>query len=672
MTMSCEGVASGFPCAGESTLLEESMRMRASACASAESGRCTAIWSPSKSALKAWQTSGWIWIALPSTSTGSNAWMPRRWSVGARFRSTGCSAMTSSSTSQTSPDIESTYFLAALMFCTDLRSTRRLMMNGLKSSSAISFGKPHWCSLSVGRLLEHALLVVDDDLGRAQVEQALEPVVPVDDAPVEVVQVARGEAAAVELHHRSELGRDHRHGLEHHPFRTVLRGDERVHDLEALDRTLLLLALGGLDRLPERARLGVEVEVTQELADRLRAHAALEVDPEAVRRAEAVLQLAEEHLVVDDQLWLEVSEELPGLLEPGDRVERGLTRVLAPGLHVLVHLPNLQRPLEDRVVVALLHAALRLQAEVARELAYLLGRLVALERLEQLGEQPVAEAPGLLQVLEVDAGDELGVLALEGLAREQGVLDPVDVLRDGALLGAGRLVSLLRERRERIADLHGCVRHLVELAAREVAIGPDGRLPHELAKLLRVLGRDLAGHLDEEAPDEAASLLERGQALLLGPGREAARPELVVLVEVPLLRLGEVLAPAGQPALERGERLVPVDEDALALGAHLVLEVGQVGRTLLDLDLGDDRGGEVEDLLELLGSDVEEVADTARHALEEPDVRDRRGEVDVAHALAAHLLARDLDAAALADDALIADALVLAAVALPVLRRTED
>ena len=54
--------------------------------------------------------------------------------------STGCSAITSSSTSQTSGVIESTYFFAALMFWTDFRSTSRLMMNGLKSSSAISFG----------------------------------------------------------------------------------------------------------------------------------------------------------------------------------------------------------------------------------------------------------------------------------------------------------------------------------------------------------------------------------------------------------------------------------------------------------------------------------------------------------------------------------------------------
>ncbi len=55
--------------------------------------------------------------------------------------------MTSSSTSQTSGIIESTIFLAALMFCADLRSTSRDMMNGLNSSSAISFGRPHWCSL---------------------------------------------------------------------------------------------------------------------------------------------------------------------------------------------------------------------------------------------------------------------------------------------------------------------------------------------------------------------------------------------------------------------------------------------------------------------------------------------------------------------------------------------
>src|SRR4029453_10941826 len=102
------------------------------------------------------------------------------------------------------------------------------------------------------------------------------------------------------------------------------------------------------------------------------------------------------------------------------------------------------------------------------------------------------------------------------------------------------------------------------------------------------------------------------------------------------------------------------------------LERRQVAPARLLVDPGDDRRREVEDLLELLGSHVEQVADAAGDALEEPDVAHGGGEVDVAHALTAHLGPGDLDAAALADDALVTDPLVLPAVALPVLGRTED
>src|SRR5690606_19871849 len=62
----------------------------------------------------------------------------------------------------------------------------------------------------------------------------------------------------------------------------------------------------------------------------------------------------------------------------------------------------------------------------------------------------------------------------------------------------------------------------------------------------------------------------------------------------------------------------------------------------------------------------------ARKALEEPDVRHRRGQLDVAHALAADLGHGHLDAALLAHHALVLHALVLAAQALVVLHRTED
>ena len=150
MIMSWVGVTRGRPWAGLNTLLADSISNRASAWASADSGRCTAIWSPSKSALKAAHTSGWIWIALPSTSTGSKAWMPSRCSVGARFSSTGCSRMTSSSTSHTSGLRRSTMRLADLMLGASSTSTSFFITKGLNSSRAMILGRPHWWNRSVG------------------------------------------------------------------------------------------------------------------------------------------------------------------------------------------------------------------------------------------------------------------------------------------------------------------------------------------------------------------------------------------------------------------------------------------------------------------------------------------------------------------------------------------
>src|SRR5262249_28068940 len=69
---------------------------------------------------------------------------------------------------------------------------------------------------------------------------------------------------------------------------------------------------------------------------------------------------------------------------------------------------------------------------------------------------------------------------------------------------------------------------------------------------------------------------------------------------------------------------------------------------------------------------VEQVADAARQRLQEPDVGDRRGQVDVAEPLAADLGLDDLDAALLTDDAAGLHALVLSAVALVILYRPED
>ena len=105
-----------------------------------DSGTCTAIWSPSKSALNAAQTSGCSWIALPSISTGSNAWMPRRWSVGARFSN----RVLADHLLEDVPDLRRPRFDELLRLLDGRRRSRALqacwMMNGLNSSSAIFFG----------------------------------------------------------------------------------------------------------------------------------------------------------------------------------------------------------------------------------------------------------------------------------------------------------------------------------------------------------------------------------------------------------------------------------------------------------------------------------------------------------------------------------------------------
>ena len=66
------------------------------------------------------------------------------------------------------------------------------------------------------------------------------------------------------------------------------------------------------------------------------------------------------------------------------------------------------------------------------------------------------------------------------------------------------------------------------------------------------------------------------------------------------------------------------------------------------------------------------MADARGQSLEEPHVRARRSQLDVAQAFTANLGDGDFDAALVADDAAVLHALVLAAEALPVGDRAKD
>jgi hypothetical protein len=121
------------------------------------------------------------------------------------------------------------------------------------------------------------------------------------------------------------------------------------------------------------------------------------------------------------------------------------------------------------------------------------------------------------------------------------------------------------------------------------------------------------------------------------------------------------------------------DHGGEAVGAILVLRLDVIvlAQELAILERSETRLEhdvmlEIKNALEILERHVEQEADARRQRLQEPDMRHRRRELDMAHALAPHARQRDLDRALLADDALVLHALVLAAQALVVLDRPED
>src|SRR5699024_789787 len=79
---------------------------------------------------------------------------------------------------------------------------------------------------AVHSLLQHPLLVADDDVGGAQLQQAAQAVVAVDDPAVQVVQVGGGKAAAVQLDNGAQVGRQHRQDGQDHPLGAVARNAE--------------------------------------------------------------------------------------------------------------------------------------------------------------------------------------------------------------------------------------------------------------------------------------------------------------------------------------------------------------------------------------------------------------------------------------------------------------
>ena len=126
---------------------------------------------------------------------------------------------------------------------------------------------------------------------------------------------------------------------------------------------------------------------------------------------------------------------------------------------------------------------------------------------------------------------------------------------------------------------------------------------------------------------------------------------------------------------------------AHAFGAHRGMEfvaefldlfqIGILGQQVAALHrrharIGHHEGLEIQHALDIAQRHVKHHAQPARQTLQEPDVRHRARQFDMAHALAAHLGQRDFDAAFLADHAAMLETFVFAAQTLVILHRPEN
>ena len=84
----------------------------------------------------------------------------------------------------------------------------------------------------VDGFLQHPFFIADDDVWCFEVEQVAQPVVPVDDAAVEVVEVGCGEASAFERHEWAQVWGDDGEYFEDHPFWARVAAGEALGEFQ--------------------------------------------------------------------------------------------------------------------------------------------------------------------------------------------------------------------------------------------------------------------------------------------------------------------------------------------------------------------------------------------------------------------------------------------------------
>jgi hypothetical protein len=282
-----------------------------------------------------------------------------------------------------------------------------------------------------------------------------------------------------------------------------------------------------------------------------------------------------------------------------------------------------EQVLAEPALLALDHVGQALERAVARGEHRPLAAVVVEQRVDRLLQHPLLVADDHLGRVEVDQ-----------------LLEPVVAVDDPAIkivqVAGGEVAAVEHHERTQVRRDHG-----------------DHVEHHPLGLVLAV-----ADALDDLEPvDEVLLLLLRVVCSSSRSSLESvtrSRPSSSLRTASAPISASKAVAVGGPGLAELflGQQLLPLERRVLGVENDVILEVDH--------------------LLEARRLHVEQRAESARHRLEEPDVHDGRGQLDVAHPLAANAAVGDLHAAAVADHPLVFHAAVLAAGALPVLLRSED
>ena len=97
---------------------------------------------------------------------------------------------------------------------------------------------------SIYSLLQHALLVADNNVRSTKLQQTLQAVVSVDNTTIQIVQIRGSKTATIQLNHRAQLWRNNWNYIHNHPGWLVAGASEGLNNLQTTDSTNTALLAG--------------------------------------------------------------------------------------------------------------------------------------------------------------------------------------------------------------------------------------------------------------------------------------------------------------------------------------------------------------------------------------------------------------------------------------------